>query len=63
MDDVSEQSVRAHCAMYGIAATDEDIRELPRRLTAILADLQTLRQYDVGESEMAVVLPIDGRAG
>jgi hypothetical protein len=48
--------------MYGVAATDEDIRELPGRLTAILADLHTLRHYDVGESEMAVVLPIDGGA-
>jgi hypothetical protein len=48
--------------MYGIAATDEEIRDFPRRLTAILTDLQTLRQYDVGESEMAVVLPIDGAA-
>jgi hypothetical protein len=49
--------------MYGIAATDEEIRALPQRLTAIVADLQTLRQYDVAECEMAVVLPIDGGAG
>ena len=63
MDAVSEQAIRAYCAMHGIAATDEEIRELPQRLTAMFADLQTLRRYDVAECEMAVVLPVDGRAG
>jgi hypothetical protein len=63
MDAMSEQAIRAYCTMYGIAATDEEIRELPQRLTAMFADLQTLRQYDVAEWEMAVVLPIDGWAG
>ncbi|HEV7677436.1 MAG TPA: hypothetical protein VGQ42_02585 [Candidatus Dormibacteraeota bacterium] len=60
---VSEEAVRAYCAMYGIAATDEEMRELPQRLKAVLADLRTLRQYDASESEMAVVFPVDAPAG
>jgi hypothetical protein len=56
---VSEESVRAYCAMYGIVLSEEELRQLPHRLGAVFADLQALWRYDVADCEMAVVFPID----